>query len=113
MWWRKMPKKRRTINKASIAVLTTHVEYIREAIDKIDEQLLSHIEWGTSRMSQIDKNFKAMDDRIQKLEDWVAGWEKREETGFKTKSYKLALAGLIISIIMNLVTLVLSAMGYI
>lgn len=107
-----MAKKRRTINKASIAILKTHVEYIREAIDKLNEQLSYRIKWGTKQMDQVSKNFKAMDDRIQKLEDWVENYEKTEEKGLKSKSMKIAFIGLVVSIILNVVTIVLNLMGF-
>lgn len=107
-----MSKKRRTISKASIAILKTHVEYIREAIDKLNEQLSYRIKWGAKQMEQTSKNFKTMDDRIQKLENWVESYEKTEEKGIKGKSLKIAYAGLIISTIINVIAIVLNLMGY-
>jgi len=110
LWVNKVAKKR-TIDKASIAVLKTHVEYIRESIDKLDEQLSYRIKWGTSQMDQISKNFKAMDDRVQALEDWVKNYEKTEEKGFKSKSLKLACIGLAVSTAINIIVIILNLLG--
>jgi len=108
-----MPKKKRTINKASIAILKTHVEYIREAIDKLDNQFSEHLKWGNGQLECVNKNFKNMDDRIQKLEDWIQTYEKTEERGIKGKSLKIAYAALIISTIINIITILLSLGGYV
>lgn len=104
--------RKRAINKESVGILKTHVEYIREAIDKLDGQLSSHIKWGDKRMEQIDKNFKNMDDRIQKLEGWVGECEKSQEKGFKNKSLRIAFVGLVVSSLLNIIAIILNLMGY-
>lgn len=113
LWVVQMTKKKRTIDKASIGVLKTHVEYIREAIDRIEEEVLNHVKLRDKQLEQVSQNFKNMDDRIQKLEDWVSNIEKSEEKGSKSKSFKLACIGLAVSTIINIISIILNMLGYI
>lgn len=115
-----MAKKIRKINSSSIGILNTHVEYIREAIDKLDRQFNEHMKWSEKQVEDGQKSFKILDDRIQKLEDWKesrAEMDKRindlEEKGMRGKHFKLACVGLIISTVLNVIVLILTLAGII
>lgn len=109
-----MAAKNRTVRiNGSLAVLKTHVEYIKDSIDKIDEKVTDHISWTEKKMESTECAMRKIETRIQKLEDWENNCQTFADQGLKKWHFKVALAGLIISTGISIFVIALEVSGLI